>query len=444
MWKKWRAKIGIDSPLGRFLIKAASWGFILQIGLSALTFLSSVLLARLGGDEGFGIYSLVFSWLLILQVAANMGLDDLLLKELPIFKDQKAWGKRDALLAWAEKRTLWASLLLMFGFYLLLQYTHFPGLSNYADYYFWALPIIPAYAFLQLWQSALRAEGQMSWGQLGDRIVQPLLFFAFLALLYLFAYPISDLGLIAGRSLSFVLAAGLAFWLWRRYRRAQPKAGNWPKLDLPAYKKASFYFNLGSLLYLLNSRIDILFLGFFELLPEQIAYYNVALKFSDIALIPYLVLTTVSLPTFSSLYHQGKLQELGRLYQRSTALITLAILAVLAIFIAFGPYFLLIYGPEYQQGYTALVWLCLGKGIHVLVGPVSQLLALVGQEKMAAYLLAVSLAITAILQYSLIPVLGIDGAAIAAFMGLAVFDLSLAYWAYRKLGFWPIAYWNRK
>ncbi len=77
MWKKWRAKIGTDSPLGRFLIKAASWSFILQIGLSALTFLSSVLLARLGGDEGFGIYSLVFSWLLILQVAANMGLDDL-------------------------------------------------------------------------------------------------------------------------------------------------------------------------------------------------------------------------------------------------------------------------------------------------------------------------------------------------------------------------------
>lgn len=63
---------------------------------------------------------------------------------------------------------------------------------------------------------------------------------------------------------------------------------------------------------------------------------------------------------------------------------------------------------------------------------------------MAAYLLALSLAITALLQYCLIPVLGIDGAAIAAFIGLAAFDFSLAYWAYRKLGFWPIAYWKRK
>ena len=444
MWKKWLTRIRPESSLGRFLVKAGSWSFILQIGLTALTFFSSVLLARLGGDEGFGIYSLVFSWLFVIQIVANLGVDDLLLKELPIFKDQKAWGKRDALLAWAEKRTLWASLLLMLGFYFLLRYTNLPGLSNYADYYFWALPIIPAYAFLQIWQSALRAEGQMSWGQLGDRIVQPLLFFIFLALLYLSAYPISELGLIAGRSLSFVLAASLAFYLWRRYRRGLPKASNWPALDLPAYKKTSFYFNLGSLLYLLNSRGDILFLGFFDTPPEQIAYYNVALKFSDIALIPYLVLTTVSMPSFSSLYHQGKIEELRALYQRSTALITLAITAILAIFIAFGHYFLLIYGPEYQQGYTALVWLCLGKWFHVLVGPVSQLLGLVGQEKMAAYLLAFSLTVTSILQYSLIPILGIDGAAIAAFVGLLVFDFSLAYWAYRKLGFWPIAYWKRK
>jgi len=57
------------------------WSFVLRAISIGLGFLSTVLLARLLGAEGYGIYSYVFAWVMLLSILAQAGLPDLVVRE---------------------------------------------------------------------------------------------------------------------------------------------------------------------------------------------------------------------------------------------------------------------------------------------------------------------------------------------------------------------------
>ena len=194
------------------------------------------------------------------------------------------------------------------------------------------------------------------------------------------------------------------------------------------------FFTLSTLLYTVNSRIDIVFLGIFSVEPEQIAYYNVALKFSDIALIPFLVICTVTAPIFASMYQKDNVVELQNFYTLVTRISFFMILCAVTIFILFGPWFLNWYGKNFQSGYNVLVLLCLSKLVHVFVGPANYLLSMTGHEKYVTQALSFSVAVTICLHLILIPVFNISGAAFATIGGLMFYDIYLAYIGYKKTG----------
>jgi O-antigen/teichoic acid export membrane protein len=269
--------------------------------------------------------------------------------------------------------------------------------------------------------------------------MQPLAFLGLLFLVYALSWTVDDRAAIIFRTFSFLLAAAFAlFLLYRNLSSIWKEQGGETKDKI--WLRSCFYFMLSSLLYTINTRIDIVFLGIYEVEPEQIAYYNVALKFSDIALIPYLVICTVTTPMFSSLYHQGRMAELQAFYTKVTRLSALVIACILIVFIALGPWFLSWYGSSFKTGYTVLVLLCITKLVHVFVGPANYLLGMIGKERAVTFALIWSVLLTVILQIILIPIYKIEGAAYASLGGLVFFDLFLAYTAYYSSGIWVSAF----
>jgi O-antigen/teichoic acid export membrane protein len=369
-------------------------------------------------------------------VGATLGLDDLVLKQLPVYQERQQPALIYGLLRWANG---WG-LLVGVGTALLVlcvaRYSTINGLSNYWEYYQWAVWVIPLFVLMHINQASLRALGFLGRGQIAEKVVQP---FSFLGLLlffwFLYRQDLTDMEAVIARVGSFVITALVALYLLvkvtKNYQTTTPKqeAGMW--------WGSSRYFAFTSLLYIINTRIDIVLLSFYQVPEAEIAYYNAALKLSDMALIPFAVLYTVTAPMFSKLYVAKRLDDLQEFYTKTTRLSFFVIAIILLLLIIGGDWFLVLFGANFTKGYPILLILCGVKLLHVFVGPANYLVMMIDLERVATWILLSSVLFTIGLHYYLIPLYAGLGAAWATFGGLLLFELLLTALLYYKSGIFP-------
>ena len=427
----------LDAKIKDYFISGAYKSILLQGGISLLTFCTALFIARITGDEGFGVYTIVFTWISIISVGATLGLDDLALKQLPIYQEQGASSKIKGLLYWMN------GLGLVFGglcAVILLVLAHgltINGLSEHASYYTWAVWVIPLFVLMHVNQAALRGLGFLGWGQFAEKFVQPLAFFFCLVLIYWWqSFAMTDEEAIIARTLSFLITTGTALFLLLKYTQTY-RATEQITYESAHWWKLCPYFAITSLLYIVNTRVDIIFLALYQIPDSQVGYYNAALKLSDIALIPFAVLYTVTAPMFSKLYASKKMNELQLFFTRTTRIACMVISLMLLVFVIGGEYLLALFGENFREGYPVLLVLCLTKFIHVFVGPVNYLLMMVDLEKEAMWALFVSVLVTIVLHNYWIPNYGIIGAAYATLAGLVIFEIIVSWIAYKKGGIAP-------
>jgi O-antigen/teichoic acid export membrane protein len=423
----------IDSNLRTKFFNASVGSTFLQFTLSLLTFITTIVIARISGDKGFGIYSLVFTWVTLISSLALFGLDDLALKQISIYKLKNQEAEIKSFFLWGLKSVLIFSSVITICYFLFSFFTYLPGVKEYKQFHTIAAYSIPFFALIYYLQSVLKAMGFLIIGQIAEKLVQPLSFIILILLFYFLGYTLNDFTAIFFRVISFVIAAiFISIILLKKFRKTLNL--NSVSLNTSLWKRSMYHFTLSTLLFTLNSRVDIIFLGFFSIAPEEIAYYNVALKFSDIALIPFLVITTVSTPIFASMYHDKRIEPLQKFYTHITRIGFIVIFFIVIIFILFGSFFLSWYGKSFQSGYSVLILLCLSKLVHVFVGPANNLLSMTGHERFVTKALLLSVTITILLHLLLIPFFSITGAALASIGGLLFFDFYLAYIGYKKTG----------
>lgn len=431
----------LDAKIKHYFISGAYKSILLQATIAIVTFITALLIAHITGDRGFGIYTTVFTWISIVSVGATLGLDDLVLKQIPIYQQENEPQKTKVLVKWVNKWGVITGFLGAVILFVCSAYTSVSGLYQYTSYYAWAVWCIPLFVLMHINQAILRGLKLMWWGQLAEKFVQPIVFFIFLLAMYgLYGANMTDMEAVIARTGAFVITALVAIALLLRYSKSYHQKGEstaTTQLVDRKWIKSCSYFAATSLLYIINTRVDILLLGIYEVAPEQIAYYNAALKLSDIALIPFAVLYTVTAPVFSELYAKGEKSKLQAFYTKTTRLACFAITFLLLFLMIFGEWCLGLFGTSFRVGYEVLVVFCVIKFIHVAVGPANYLMMMVGLEKEATYILLFSVVVTLISHTILIPLAGIKGAVYATFIGLIVFEILVTYITYQKSGIFP-------
>lgn len=423
----------LAARIGNYLWSGAWRSLLLQVMATALVLLSSVVVARLSGAEGFGIYTLVFTWVTLLSISATLGLDDLLLKEVPQRAAKQQYASLHLLLRWSNRLGLRSALLTALCFALFFYLT--PSFAAYRSFFFLGLLCVPLFTLLHINQAALRGFQRMGRGQLAEKLVQPLGFLLLVGLSYFWGLQVDDAQLIGYRVLSFLPASALAFyWLYRHRKKfPQPPLSEQDALLPKKWWKASRYFGYMSLLMVIKNRVDLVLLGWLSL-PEQVAYFNVASKFSDIIMLPFMILTTVVTPLFSKFYSQGQLGDLQQLYRRISRVIFLLVALGALFCLFFGKWLMGWYGGEFVQGYGLLLLLCGGKLLHAFFGPANYLLLMTDTERECSKAMSWGVALSISLHLLLIPAYGIWGAGIAHIAGFFLSDLLLVRLAYKKLG----------
>src|SRR6185437_15899369 len=79
--------------MSRLLRRGASGAFIVSIVGTALGLLANLVMARLIGRAEYGIYALMFSWVSVLVMVAQAGQDISIIRFLPGYIQDNAWGK---------------------------------------------------------------------------------------------------------------------------------------------------------------------------------------------------------------------------------------------------------------------------------------------------------------------------------------------------------------
>ncbi len=427
----------LDDKIKNYFISGAYKSALLQGAIALLTILTSLFIARATGDKGFGVYTTVFTWISIISVGATLGLDDLLLKKLPVYSLNNSFSKIKGILSWSNLLGLGFGMLCTILFLLIVNFTSIHGLYEYKQYYLWAAWVIPLFVLMHVNQGALRGLKFLGWGQFAEKFVQPFAFFVFLVLAFCFQdFFLTDEHAIIARTLSFLLAAVIALFLLLKFSKPYRKSDS-TEYEIDNWWGSCRYFAITSLLYIINTRIDIVFLGLFQMPEEQIAFYNAALKISDIGLIPFAVLYTVTAPMYSKLYAADKKSELQLFFTKTTRITFVIVSTLLIIIVWTGPSLLSLFGDSFKEGYQVLIILSFTKFVHVFVGPVNYLLMMVDLEKEATLALFISVILTIVLHCFWIPLYGITGAAYATMSGLVFFELIICYFSYRRADILP-------
>ncbi|WP_028855869.1 MATE family efflux transporter [Psychrilyobacter atlanticus] len=180
-------------------------------------------------------------------------------------------------------------------------------------------------------------------------------------------------------------------------------------------------------MFQIMSRIDAVMIGHMTD-KTQVGIYIVAAQIATSTSVVLLIFNTAFAPKISHMYHNGQLKELKVLYCKATRILGLFSLITFILILIFGHLVLTLYGAEYEVGYKVVVYRAIGQFINAGVGSVWLMLRMTGKTKYQVYGTMAGAVFNIILNYLLIPVYGISGAAIASmvvtiFMNLLGFIL---------------------
>ncbi len=427
------AEAEADSLAGLRLLREAGGTLALKVGSAGLEFFSAVLLARLLGARGYGVYAYALSLVTLLAVPAHAGLPNLVVRETARGLAQGRPDWLSGVWRWAGRVAVSfsAAVALVAGPVLVAWQGGLASLQGLTVA--WALTLIPMVALGNLRAATLIGLQRVLWGQLPESVIRPAALVALLGSCAVFGIPLSPASAMALHVLASVVSfAGggflLRYWAPEEARRAAPAVASreW------AVSGGTFALLAG--LTVLNNHAGTLILGILST-PEAVASYRVAAQAAAAAGFGLQAANAVLAPRFAELWVRRQFSQLQRLARRSARMVLLFNLGVCVVFVIAGRALLrLVFGVEFGSAYTLLLVLLGGQVVNSAVGPAAFLLNMTGHERDTGTGKLAGVGLNIVLNLVAVPELGGLGAALAAASSTAAWNLLLWWKVRRRLG----------
>jgi O-antigen/teichoic acid export membrane protein len=391
--------------------------FFKVIGMTA-GYIFSLLITKLLGVESYGIFTLCFTVLSILVVISKLGLDNASVKSISKYITE---GKDDFALLYFRKSiavVTFTAFILSVGLYfcagwLALVFDN-PQIENALKVT--AFIIVPN-ALLHMQAEKVRGLKKMGW-------------YSFLinGSISLFASCIFILliNFYASVSVASLWALGLSIatlCIVASFRiDFKIKAPQWDSISYQNMFAVSIPMLLSGSMFLVMSWTDVLLLGYY-LDETQVAVYSIAFKVSTLVAVALYAINSIASPQFSALFSNDDHIHLRKLAIQITQLNFLLTLPVIIGIVVFSKYILGFFGPEYIVGQTVLLILCAGQFFSSTCGSVLTLLNMAGKEKIVRNIVGGTALLNIVLNIGLIQLLGMEGAAIATFISLVLWNI---------------------
>ena len=441
-WALWARKaLGIALPaaaargfsgdsVSSSALRGSAAAFAIKCGALLLGFLSSVVLTRALGVAGFGTYSLVLGWILLLAVPIQSGLAGVVVRELAGYRATGSFALAKGLMVFAT-----ATAVAVAGVGAALLYAYWSDTSGVASAWtsglvYWALALLPFYCLSALRSAALRGLGRIAEGLFPDEVIRPLAQLSMLLVAtWMFgpylrpehALQIHGVACIAGFAAGAVMLVR-ALPPAMRAARARYAVQDWLRPAMTFALVAGFGTIMQSMVVvLLGSRSG----------SGEVGLFKAAQQLAALAGILVVAVNAACAPHIAALHRSGNRDELARLLRNSARLMLAGTAPLCIAMIAMGaPILGIVFGEDYVRAYPALIVLATGQLLLSMMGLVGLLLNMSGHEKdtLACCVVAIVATLAAVLAAA--PHFGSLGAALAVGCGQLVLG-ALMLWRVR-------------
>lgn len=403
--------------------------FFIRVFSAAIAFVSQIILARIMGEHEYGIF--VFVWVLVILIGnlSCLGFHSAQIRFLPQFEADNDFERVRGLAITARIFALLSSTAVALVGFAGLKLFGGAVQSYYLVPMFIALCILPMVALGDTMEGTARANSWAFVALSPTYIIRPTLILVFmLAAVWYGAPQTAETAMLTSLAATYVTTIGQFFNIkWRlkkRYEKGpmQIEFGQWFRVALPIFLIEGFGF------LLTNS--DTIVAGLF-LEPSEVAIYFAASKTMALVQFVYFSVKAASAPRFSALYGDGEHAELSRFAGQTVRWAFWPALAVGLVMLAAGQFLLGMFGPGFTMGYSVMIILFFGILAKASVGPGEVLLTMAGEQVLCVKLYAVALAANIGLNIALVPLYGIEGAALAA-AGAMFVEAALLHVAVRR------------
>lgn len=170
---------------------------------------------------------------------------------------------------------------------------------------------------------------------------------------------------------------------------------------------------------------------------EAAGVYNVVFQLTFVMVVASVSIGTALLPAMSQLAGRGESTDLS--YQRGSLLSLGVSIPVALAYVLAGPFFLGLYGGEFQDGYASLLILTVFGLAGALAVPAASALTVHGRAGLLTLISLGQALLNVPANYVLIQVWGITGAALATTTVFVAGTLLLWYAVRRTTGAWPFS-----
>ncbi len=389
------------------------------------SFFFAIVVGRLLGAKSYGEYIFITSFLSFFVVVSHAGLNNGIMHFLPRYLKIEDTRKQigQFVLTFSALASLFLCLLLFVFSHSIA--TYILGDPQYRHTLLILIPSVFLLALEHTMLSIIRASKRIKEVVYVNNLIIPL---SKLTLLVLFYFALDVRSIYSLIVPYYLYSAAVLIYLFFRLKKYR-LIGSW-SCPLALYKdmlRYSLPLMLSGIIMVLTTHIDQFMIGYY-LASAQVGIYRVASQFAVLTSIAYISLRTTIDPVIADLYHQKKWTELKEMYVVSTKWVSLINLFIFGLFFVFATDLLGLVGREFVSGSTVLILIALGQIVNSLTGTAANINNMTGHPRYALYTKLVVVFGNISLNIWLIPLWGINGAAIATMISLMVSNgMNLAF-----------------
>nr|WP_244314116.1 oligosaccharide flippase family protein [Roseibium denhamense] len=398
---------------------------------AALAYVSQIVLARLLGAHDYGIYSVAWTFVIVLGAMACGGFSSSANRFIPQYREKADFDGLRGFLRTSGQAAFAMGLgiaVLGIGLILLLRPVIDPS---------YVMPLIMVFSILPLAAYSLVQEGiarSYDWAflaMLPIYIWRPLAILVFLIVLIAAGMTATAItAVLAAMAATLLIAAYQYLHVRQKLAPSVPKGPR--RVELKTWLLISLPMLMVDGFFQLITSADVIMVSFFED-PDAVAVYFAASKTLALVHFVYFAVRAASAHRISAFTHAGDSAGLAAYMRQATIWTFWPSVAAGAGLLVIAPLLLSLFGEGFESGYVLIALLLAGVLARASVGPADALLTMTGHQKTCAAIYGLTFGLNVVLNLTLIPFLGLPGAAIGTSLAIVFEAATLALVAKRKL-----------
>ena len=417
----------ISAIIGSYGIAEA---FVVRVFGTCLMFTSQVLLLRMLGPEQYGIYTYALTWVLLLSFFGKFGIEPTTIRYVAAYQINEEWAHLRGYIRWSLitvtiVSVIVSTLAFITGWLVFKQKKMlYIALISFA--------LIPFNSLLNTRSAILQGLKKVIMAQFPIFILLPVLVVGSVFANWIFVgKETGGVSAMAAQLGATVVSLSLVLWYIRKSFPAM-SITTYPTYRTKEWTRTAFSMLVISTFIAIIEQTDIIIIGQF-LNTTDSGIYAAAKKVASLIGSGLIVVNIVAAPMFSEFHVIGKMDEIKRVAKLAARFSIIIALPTAMVIFMFGEQIMALFGAPFSVGYASLIILTTGQVINALSGAAGFFMIMTGNEKPMALVAGSCAFLNVVLNFILIPIYGLKGAATSTALSVAFLNIILCIYIYRKL-----------